>query len=442
MKLQNKIGFVFLILLNCTNLFSESKKLTLPQAIEQGLKANFDIIRAANISAIQEVGITSAKWALIPTINISTSGSQNKKSKVDVIDGFLNTPNPSNSFSSNFNTSVVLFDGMNNWENVSKATNTFEASNLDFIRTKQLVVFEVNRRFFTLLRNKSLLQVSEDNLKRSQQQLKRIDESNKVGALSKAEFYRQQVSTANDELSLIRAKNNYDNSVADLLTYLSLDVTEEYEIEDYNIEKEIEETNVNQYLQEYSNADNVSEISIASRSDYSSAILNVTNASSDITIANSTYWPTISANAGFSMSADTLTNLGKKSNANFGLSFSFPIFSGFRTSVAVEQAKLRLHTAEEQLHQTKRRIQVEVKKAILDLESAHKQREVSQKNIIASNEDRRIAEERYTLGAGTLLDLLIANANNTRALSDKVNADYDFLIAKQQLILAVGKERY
>ena len=142
------------------------------------------------------------------------------------------------------------------------------------------------------------------------------------------------------------------------------------------------------------------------------------------------------------MSADTLTNLGKKSNANFGLSFSFPIFSGFRTSVAVEQAKLRLNTAEEQLHQTKRRIQVEVKKAILDLESAHKQREVSQKNIIASNEDRRIAEERYTLGAGTLLDLLIANANNTRALSDKVNADYDFLIAKQQLILAVGKERY
>ncbi|MDA0987248.1 MAG: TolC family protein [Bacteroidetes bacterium] len=421
---------------------AQQKSLSISQAVDQALKANFDVIRSSNLKLTQEYGISSARWALVPNINFSSSGSQTKKSESDAIDQFLKYPNPSNSFATSFSTSVVLFDGMSNWENVTKAANTFESSNFDHVRVQQLVVFEVQRRYLTLLRTKSLLQVNEDNLKRSQQQLKRIEESVRIGAIAKADLYRQQVTTANDELNLIKAKNTFDNSYADLLSYISLDVNEEYLIQDVDIENEIEDELTKELLVESKNIVSFFSKAIASRPDFQSNQIAITNSSSDIAIARSTFWPTISANASFSTSEDTLSNLGKKNNTIFGLNISFPLFSGFKSTVAVQQAELRLKTSEEQLLQTKRKIHVEVKKAVLDLESTQKQREVSQKNIIASTEDRRIAEERYSLGAGSLLDLLIANANHTRSLSDKVNADYDFLIAKHQLVLSLGQQRY
>jgi outer membrane protein TolC len=52
--------------------------------------------------------------------------------------------------------------------------------------------------------------------------------------------------------------------------------------------------------------------------------------------------------------------------------------------------------------------------------------------------DRKIAEEKYNLGAGTLLDLLVATANYTGALSDKVDAVISFLLAKKNTELALG----
>ncbi len=57
-------------------------------------------------------------------------------------------------------------------------------------------------------------------------------------------------------------------------------------------------------------------------------------------------------------------------------------------------------------------------------------------------EDRRIAEERYNLGSNTLLDLLVATANYTQARSNTVTSSYDFIYAKLQFRIAVGREKF
>jgi len=59
--------------------------------------------------------------------------------------------------------------------------------------------------------------------------------------------------------------------------------------------------------------------------------------------------------------------------------------------------------AQVNLIQAEKDISVEVKKALLDLESARKSWDVSLKVLKSATEDRKIAEERYNLGAGTLL---------------------------------------
>jgi len=97
-----------------------------------------------------------------------------------------------------------------------------------------------------------------------------------------------------------------------------------------------------------------------------------------------------------------------------------------------------MKSAHETLDQSHRQIQVDLKKGLLDLEATEKRVEVSQKSVQSAQEDRRIAEERYNLGAGTLLDLLTANAQSTTAISNKVNAVYDYILAKRQMEYYLG----
>ncbi len=454
---MKRLCFAILFVISSASVFSQAipaKSLTYKQAIDIALEKNIDVIRAQNTLETQQSAVLSAYGNFLPSLSASGSWSRNETHQPATAAGFYNQGgilvptagtsgiSASNSFSSGVTARLTLFDGFNNTSNLNKASSTAVSNEYALYRMQQGIVFQTQNMYLQVLRNRTLLGVSTDNLKRSQQQLQRIVESNKVGAVAAADVYRQQVQTANDELSLIRAQNTYDNSKADLLFLLSLDVSADYDISDSQLIAEAEKADAAEAKSKYSDYNVLTTRALDVRPDYQAAKYAKSGAESDVTIARSGYLPTISANAGYSFSNSDLSAISDNKYMNWGLTVSLPLFNGFQTNAQVQGAKLRLRNSEEQVSQAARQVQVDVKKAMLNFESAQKQVEVSQKSVVSAEEDRRIAEERYNLGAGILLDLLTANANYTQAMSNKVNAQYDLLLAKEQLRYVVGAEKY
>jgi outer membrane protein len=284
--------------------------------------------------------------------------------------------------------------------------------------------------------------VNEENLKRDNRQLERIVESNRVGALSLADVYRQQSQVAADELALINVQNSLDKSRADLVALIGLNVADDYRFVDASFSVALDSTEFASVHRKYSDLGVLTNTALTARPDYMGAKENLDASSSTVTMARAGYFPSLSAQAGLSGNNDQISNLFDYRTIYWGLRLSWTLFDGFATNQSVQSASASKRNAEITLAQTERSISVEMKKALLDLDAAMKQYEVSRKGLTSASEDRKIAEERYNLGAGTLLDLLVASASFVSAEANVVNASYNYIIAKRNVEYVLGERTY
>lgn len=392
---------------------------------------------------IQQSGVLTEYGKLLPSVSASASW----KRSGGTFDPTVLIPSgvtAGGNTTASLDASISISNGFSNLSSIERAKNLAGSSEYDYQQTRQSIALAVQQAYLTVLRNKQLLKVSEDNLKRSKQQLSRIEESNKVGAVAKADLYRQQVQTANDELSVINAQSAYDNSKNDLLYLLSLDVTKEYELDDEEVMKEVEHID-STYKSEMYDYNKLVDEALASRPDYQASLLSRDASANSLTISKLGHYPSLTLSGGYGyryIGRNDFSNFTNTTDWDVALTLRVPIFSGFQVSTSVQTSQLNYELAEQNLEQTKRKVQKEIRTALLNLETARKKVEVSLKNVVSAEEDRRIAEERYNLGSNTLLDLLVATANYTNALSNKVSAAYDFMYAKQQFRIAVGRDKY
>ncbi|MDP3684663.1 MAG: TolC family protein, partial [Ignavibacteria bacterium] len=136
--------------------------------------------------------------------------------------------------------------------------------------------------------------------------------------------------------------------------------------------------------------------------------------------------------------ANQLNHMFKSYNTSVGLSLNIPIFSGFGVENRVEQALVQAKNSELDVNDLERQIKKEMQKTYLDLQASEKRVDVSRNNVTAASENRKIEQEKYSLGATMLLNVLIANSDYTNALTNYVNAQFEYVKLKEQLEYSLG----
>jgi len=330
-----------------------------------------------------------------------------------------------------------LFDGLANYGGLSQSQNNLESAKLSIERMKQDVVFQVINLYYDIVNTQQLLKFKEQDVIWNQKNLETITERNKLGAVTLADVYAQQVRTGNAELEVIRTKNLFETSKTNLLYYLGLDVLEVYQFEEdfTNAEKKMLDTRI---TEDYKNLSALVDQAFENRPDFKGSILNRESAYDGITIARSGHMPRISGDAGYGIRANRLADITDNKTLNVGLTLSIPIFSGWSVTERVQTAQVFAENSEIEVLDLERTIKRDIQKTFLDLQAAEKGLTVSQKNIVAAEENQKIEQEKYSLGAGTLLNVLIANSEYSNAQTNYINAQFAYITLSEQLKYYLG----
>jgi outer membrane protein len=162
----------------------------------------------------------------------------------------------------------------------------------------------------------------------------------------------------------------------------------------------------------------------------------------DVTSATAGFWPSVDVFASLSgYENDSPFRFGsQRSGSNsFGWSASWAVFDRLQTLTGRSKAKAGARIAEYQLQQAKLNVQVEIRQLHTSLIEAAERANVSRETIIQSEEELRLASERFRVGAGTTLDIIVAQANLANSRAQEVQAKCDFRIFQTRLYRAVGR---
>ena len=421
------------------------KLLTLEEAINIALQRNTSLQKSVNGIKSYQSNVNAAYGSLLPTLGaqagFSWTRSEQQGGQFPLPNGgFIPTPksiSETRSYNVGAGTNWTLFDGLSNLAQLSQSQNNLESAQLTLARLKQNIVFQTVSNYYDIINTTELLKVKEEDVKWNQKNLETITERNKLGAVTLADVYSQQVNVGNSELAVIQANNNLETAKSNLLYYLGLDVMETYKFSD---SLSVTDKNIIQKHVEadYQDLSGVMTKSLENRLDYQSAKLSLKSASYGVTIAQGGYFPSLTNSNSFYTYSDKIGDLFQNKNYSVGLTLSVPIFSGFSVDNRVQMAEVGLMNSKADLSDLERDIKRNIQKTYLDLQAAEKSLEVSRRNVDAAEESRRIQQEKYSLGSSTLLDVLVANSGYTNAQTNYINAEYAYIVLSEQLKYQLG----
>lgn len=424
----------------------EVRTLSLKDCIDIALKNNSQLKNAERDIKLANADITTTRAALLPNINANFSSGKyiqgERRRKYDVPVGvdpetgeilYEQRDIVQAKIERNTHYAVVqlnqrLWDWGRSWYRLSQAKLLRKSGELTLIERKNYVIYNVQEKYFELLKAIKLGAVYEEAVKRSEEQLNRIQSMYEIGSVALADVYKARVALGNDKINLINQKNTIIISKTNLATAMGIEPDSPIEVEQIEAEDLSLPYTFNTALK----------TSLETNPDLRNYELNVQNYKYAKRIAQLAYLPELNGTIRYSRDNEYFgrvynKNLDENYTVSLGLQFNLNIFNGFADKAEVSRQSIKYAKAQEDLSEKKRLLKADVTQAFNVLKANKEIVEINATNLKSSQEDLRLAQERYKIGAGTLLEVIDAQLALTRAKSNLVSAKYNYQIASTYL---------
>ncbi len=445
-----KFSLVALFLITVSRANAQEISVSLKQAIEHAFKNNPNIVKTENSIEAQESNIRASYGTLLPDLKFTTGWTRTNQVSAEgtIFSNGINIPvsatnTTRNNFSLSLRSDVTIFDGFASYDRVDLAKLSKTQLQIQLQKLKQDVAIKIIADYITVLKNQQIVVINEATLADSRAQLDKVKIFVEVGRRTMSDVYSQDVVVAQNELLVEQAKNNVNKSITDLAYDANLPLDKNYSVLSSEFSTEVTFESLESYVIQSSNTSNLINTAFSNRYDYKSSVQNLDVLQTNIEIARGTQiFPTLSGFGSYSLSSETISKITDQRVFTVGLTLSYPIFQGFQFDNQRQLAIINYRSGQEDIKLIKNQIELQIKKAVIDLKSLLKQIEITERSLKNAEQNRYLAEESYRVGIGTLLDVSTASTNLNNILITKSNLIYDFILAQKQLEYYQGLVRY
>src|SRR2546426_1129725 len=400
-------------------------QVSLAEAVRRALDVQPAMVRARGDATNAGWQKRGAVGAFLPTVLFSSSAfRQNTESNVN---GFLASAG-TYQFNTGLSASVDLFTGFRRLATYRNADATQDAADAEVVNQRYLVSAATAQLFYTSLANEELVRVAEAQLERAKEELQISVNKFQAGAATRSDTLTATVDLGNARLALLQAQANLATAQANLARQIGVDGVVRA-VPDSQLPPVPDTTELRTAALRQAPV-----VMQAAASERATAATLWSN--------RSQYLPKLTAS--YNTSSQGLNEPwqgfdgGNRNLNRLSFALSWTVFDGFQREKTTASSVVDLDNARAQTADTRRQLGADLTQQFAAMSTAFAKIEITGANVVAAAEARRVTQERYRLGAGTLLDLLTAQANQTQAEVNQVQARYDYLIARAQVEALVG----
>ncbi len=395
---------------------------SLQEAIRLATERNPLAVQAASQTSSARADLLQARGALLPSVTLNGIYSNSSNQRFDQATGQLT----SQSYTSQLQTSYEVFGGGRRLAQLRGAGADVDAALAQERAQGFQVALATTTLFFQAAAASDILAAARQRLDRANQQLSFARTRLELGTATTSDELRAQIEVGNAQLAVVDAEAALRTSTL----ALGRQIGEEGEVVPAPSSLPATpptlpptETLVQQALH---GAPSVvaAEATLKSRSANKLAAL-------------TPYVPSVRVTGGYDWFSYQFPP--HQQSWSLRLTASLPVFNGFQREAALSRAQAQQRVAEAQNRDAQLGARVQVESAVADIAAAGRRVEISANSLSLAQEDLRVQEERYQIGASTILDLQTSQVALADAEVAAVRARQDLGTATARLEAILGE---
>jgi outer membrane protein TolC len=408
----------------------EPVKLSILSAIDRGLKNNLGLILSAQGGESARAARLNALSRLLPNVNAKTTESVQQINLAAF--GFPLQPGqpavigPFSVFDARATASQRILD-LRAMQQLSTANEQVRAAKLSYADARELVTLVVANSYLEALAGQARVEAAQAQLDTATALFNQTFDLKKNGVAAGIDVLRTQVQMQARQQRLIFLKNEAEKQKLALVRTIGLPTGQQIVLADRMPEAPMPPITLDAAIGH----------AREQRSDLQRAKSLVRAAELKKRAEQAQYVPSIHFDGDYG----TLGRTPGNSHGTFtaAATLNVPIFTGGRIRSDVQQADVDLQRRKAEEADTEARVEAEVRRAFMDVESATAQVAVAKSALDLANQQMTQARDRFAAGVAGSLDIVESEQAVTEADENLISALYASNIAKATLARATGR---